>query len=53
MDNKNVEYAKAPSSATGNTGAVGSDCNNIDKSKKSEPVPNGEEVRIFHVWWTI
>ena len=24
-----------------------------DKNKKPEPIPHREEVRIFHVWWTI
>ena len=44
---------KAPGSAQGKTGGTGSVCNVFDEKKKSEPVPDGEEVRIFHMWWTI
>ena len=44
---------KAPGYAQGKTGGVGSVCNIFDENKKSEPVPGGEEVRIFYVWWTI
>ncbi len=42
---------KAPGSATGKTGGVGSVCNIFDRNEKSEPVPDWEVVRIFHVWW--
>ena len=28
-------------------------CNILDENKKSERIPDGEQVRIFHVWWTI
>ena len=44
---------KAPGYAQGKTGGVGSVCNIFDENKKSEPVPGGEEVRIFYVGWTI
>ena len=44
---------KAPGFAAGKTEGTGSVCNIFDINKKSEPVPNGEQIRIFHVWWTI
>ena len=43
---------KAPGYAQGKTGGTGSVCNVFDKNKKSERIPDGEQVRIFHVWWT-
>lgn len=46
-----VECTKPPGSAAGKTGGIGSVCNIFDENKKSEPVPDGEEVRIFPVWW--
>lgn len=33
---------KAPGSATGKTGGIGSVCNIFDENKKSEPVPDWE-----------
>ena len=42
---------KAPGYAQGKTGGTGSVCNVFDIKKKSEPVPDWEVVRIFHVWW--
>ena len=41
---------KAPGSVAGKTGGTGSVCNVFDKKKKSERIPDGEQVRIFHVW---
>ena len=40
---------EAPGSAAGKTGDTGSVCNVFDIKKESEPVPDGEEVRIFHL----
>ena len=42
---------KAPDSAAGKTGGINSVCNIFDRNEKSEPVPDGEEVRIFPIWW--
>ena len=43
---------KAPGYVAGKTGGTGSVCNVFDKKKKSERIPDGEQVRIFHVWWS-
>ena len=41
---------KAPGFAQGKTGGLNSVCNIFDIKKKSERIPIGEQVRIFHVW---
>ena len=38
---------KAPGFAQGKTGGMNSVCNVFDENKKSEPVPDWEQVRIF------
>lgn len=48
-----VECTKPPVLRQAKPGGTGSVCDILDIKKKSEPVPDEEEVRIFPVWWTI
>ena len=48
-----VECTKPPVVRKAKPGGINSVCNIFDIKKKSEPVPDWEVVRIFHVWWTI
>ena len=45
-----VECTKPPVVRKAKPGGINSVCNIFDIKKKSEPVPDGEQVRIFSVW---
>ena len=48
-----VECTKPPVLRQAKPGGTGSACDILNIEKKSERAPGGEEVQIFHVWWTI
>ena len=47
-----VECTKPPVLRQAKPGDTGSVCNVLYENKKSEPVPDWEVVRFFHVWWS-